>query len=282
MYNLQIKTVIDYLISGNRDIDYSYLISRLILNSDRIDNFGLNNGLIGLGWLLEYCYYNKLISFDTNVLLHDVDDLLYQRVMLICRSDRFSVDDAFYLLLYYHRRTKNGRYYSHIHRNFSILPCLRILIYRIDQYLLSTDAAKVAGDINLSLILLKYASIIENFQISNFKTVLNNHLSGYSCFLESKISISQNDCIVFFLRGISLKYFKSSSLRDRYASLYHNRITNVEILDHGDEAGTIISSLEKVYLLNDHCGSIFPNDTGILSPQATTIFLSLFDIGIAN
>lgn len=282
MNNLEIKTVIDYLITGKKEIDYNHAISQLILNSDRIDNFGIHNGLVGLGWVLEYCYYNKLICGDTNEILQEIDNILYQRVMLIHRSDRLYVDDAFYLLLYYHRRTQNGRYYSHIHRNYSILPCLRILMYRIDHYLFSTNTDKLVGDIHISLILLKYASIDKNFQISNSKTALNNHLNGFLRYLENKIFISPHECIVFFLRGISLKYFKSPSLQNMYASLYHKRIKNIEILEQEDETGKIISSLEKVYLLNDDFGSMFTYETGDLSPLATIIFLSLLDVGISN
>gem|GEM_PF-4913458 len=238
----------------------------------------LCDGLVGLGWLLEYCYHRKLISFDTNRTLHDMDDLFYKRVMSLLGSDGFRSEETFHLLLYYHRRTKNGRYHHHVHRNHSILPCLRLLIYRTDQYLLSTNIEQTVGDVYISLILLKYACIAKDLQVGNFNAILADHLAGYCQYLENKASISYHDSLSFFIRAISLRSFINPVLGDAYSLLFHNKIKKNDFLNWRDEERAMVGILEKTYLF-DKSPELTPTcHVKNLSPLAVTVLLCLLDI----
>lgn len=280
MSNVRMQAILSGFIARNKDIDYHNLISNLLTNISEIDNFTLHDGLIGIVWAVEYSYYHRLTDFDTNKILHDIDDLLYRRVMQFQNDLRFSSEDALGLLIYYHRRLKNGRHYNDIYRNYSILPCLRLITYTIDQHLFSVDPCTTTDDILTSLISLKYAHISKTFQIGNFEAVLFYILDSYANRLANIESVSPQDCITFFMYAISLCHYTHPILTEKYRATYRNQITNIDRSKWTEEEETIIMILNDIYASKNPFKDIINDNIPLYSPLSIMIILVLLDVDI--
>lgn len=111
-------------------------IHKVIENLDKIDSFSFSRGLLGIGWGLESISQNKWVDWDTDLLLYDFDDLIYEQSCFF-KSTSLSLNmGSLGKALYFYQRILSHKTPNLSYRNLLNQECLLLLTGEISQFLL--------------------------------------------------------------------------------------------------------------------------------------------------
>lgn len=148
-----------FLLSDDDSLSNELLDSwtnEVVLKSD----YDFENGIIGLGWLLAFLAQKGKLEGDIDDILYDVDDNVYKITIKAVLEDQFDIDELLTLVNYYGQRLEHKEPSRHFYRNFPHFECMKLLLGKLNTYLLSTPLDKKTICIK-SDILLKYSYLLK-------------------------------------------------------------------------------------------------------------------------
>jgi len=128
-------------------------------------DFSFANGIVGIGWMIEFCAQNNLINIDSDKILEDVDDKIYQFTLLSISKNVPNVTEILDLITYYELRLLKKNSSAHYYRRFTHLECLILLIetakkkIKVDTFL-KNSGTKYFNEVVLTL--LKFSHLTYN------------------------------------------------------------------------------------------------------------------------
>jgi hypothetical protein len=104
------------------------LLNYIAANIGEIKRYSFSDGLLGIGWGVEWLAQNKYLKADTNEVLCDMDDEIY-RLVMYSKADKLSLASGTlaYLLYFYKRITHKNKSRGY-HREAVLTECLILCI----------------------------------------------------------------------------------------------------------------------------------------------------------
>jgi len=96
---------------------------------------GFENGLLGLGWLICYLLQKNYIQGDVDEILTDVDDTIYKLAIKEVLESEYHVNTLLYFVTYYQQRLQY-RTKTHFYRSFTHFECLKLLLEKLNLFML--------------------------------------------------------------------------------------------------------------------------------------------------
>jgi len=126
------------------------LLNHIAENIDVIKSFGFSDGLLGIGWGVEWLAQNDYLKLDTNTVLSEVDDEIY-RLVLFRKSEELSLaNGTLARILYFYKRithlNKSGNFYRDAVLAECIILCIDELFENVMNYD-GTDLENVSFDV---------------------------------------------------------------------------------------------------------------------------------------
>lgn len=123
------------------------------------EDFSFDTGLLGLGWLVGYLIQEKHIEGDANEVLEDIDDTVYKLTIKEVLSGDLDIERLLQFVTYYQQRLC---YHSQVsfYRRFTHFECMKLLIDKLNKFLLETPACSEVTVRQKTTILLKYSFLI--------------------------------------------------------------------------------------------------------------------------
>lgn len=169
-----------YIVGTNRDNtlldDWA---SEVVQNED----YGFENGLLGLGWLIGYLIQEKYINGNADEVLEDIDDMLYKLTIVEILCPETNITRLLHFVSYYQQRIQYPSK-THFFKQFTHIECMKLLLEKLNEYLLE-DSLKLPEDIS------KQIHIVHKFSYL-FKTCITEEL------VEEGFYVTMERLIVFF------------------------------------------------------------------------------------
>ena len=127
-----------------------------------VNTYGFGNGVVGLGWLIAFLSQNDylVLDGDTDELLSDVDDNVYKVTLKTVLEDRPDIGYLLKLATFYQQRLATKKSKAHFYRRFTHFECLKLLLGRLDSFLLSNTVGDSDAYLRVD-VLLKYSFLLK-------------------------------------------------------------------------------------------------------------------------
>ena len=115
------------------------LLDEVVDNIMKVDNYNFSDGLLGIGWGIEWLVQNEFIQLNTDEFLEDLDDEVYRLIMY---SKAESVDlniGTLGRILYLYKRLMSNNPSCNFYRNICNKEILVLLIDELYEYLIAED-----------------------------------------------------------------------------------------------------------------------------------------------
>lgn len=122
-----------YLSSDPAFSDDAFLnewISEVIETGD----YGFEDGLLGLGWLICYLIQENYIQGDADEILTDIDDTIYKLAIKEVLEPEYNVKTLLYFVTYYQQRLHYTSKEPFL-RRFVHFECMKLLLEKLNRYL---------------------------------------------------------------------------------------------------------------------------------------------------
>ncbi|KGE16124.1 hypothetical protein [Sphingobacterium deserti] len=266
--------LIDNIFSS--DHDESVLKTNLdVLIKDVVEreDYSFHNGILGVGWLLEYLEQNDYLYFgDLDELLIDIDDNIYKLSSVALSDQNESVIRYLEYLSYFQLRRTNKRKTNNFYRNFVHKECLALIINRL-IYLY--DACKKINSIegnDLPLTLLKISSLtntgLEEYRMEEFFFYWMEYFCEYYSNKQKDLDARHSENVLFLL--ITAIQYDNPYWVGLFSQILYD---NLELLDM-NRCGFVIPSL-----INSDPS--IKMDVGSVNPLCMEI-LMIFVVNIKN
>lgn len=136
-------------------------LEELIENFNEVNSFSFENGLLGLGWLIEFCAQNKFISINSDEILEDLDCLIYKVAVERITASSFDSGHFMDLLTYFGIRSINKNQKSDFFVKMPLIKCLNVLFTRLAQETMIKGIQQIAVA-KLAEMVLKTTFLIKN------------------------------------------------------------------------------------------------------------------------
>ena len=120
-------------------------ISEHIASVNKID---FENGLIGIGWAIEWASQNNFLDVNSNEILEDVDDAIYKSVMYAPDNDFYLGTGTLGKLAYFSMRIQNNKEALHRFKKLVFEECLVVLTDELHDKLLEGENSLYKGKMN--------------------------------------------------------------------------------------------------------------------------------------
>ncbi|WP_222538671.1 lanthionine synthetase LanC family protein [Pedobacter polysacchareus] len=111
------------------------LLAKIQQSIPNIDDFGFAEGLAGIGWGVEWLVQNKFIKTNTDLVLEDLDDVLYGSVVYSKDTSPSLADGSIGKALYFLYRMQANNPQNNRYRFVCNLECLILLSDEISEKL---------------------------------------------------------------------------------------------------------------------------------------------------
>lgn len=149
-----------YLTSANNDSDKQQLLDewseRVLVRGD----YSFEYGLLGLGWLIGFLIDNGHIEGDADEILEDIDDNVYKLTIKEVLDKNLNVEALLGYVTYYQQRLAY-KSSDHFYRRFTHFECIKLILEKLNKFLLEIPA--ISKDIVQQKIsvLLKYSYLLK-------------------------------------------------------------------------------------------------------------------------
>lgn len=110
---------------------------------DTVNEFGFAKGLAGIGWGVEWLAQNKLLKANTDLVLEELDDILYQSIVYSKDINISMADGATGKAMYFLYRLQSRNSNQLRYKMICNLECLTLLSDEISDTLLDTNVGKL-------------------------------------------------------------------------------------------------------------------------------------------
>lgn len=123
------------------------------------EDFSFDTGLLGLGWLVGYLIQEKHLEGDANEVLEDIDDTVYKLTIREVLQNELDVEKLLQFVTYYQQRLA---WHSEVsfYRRFTHFECMKLLIDKLNRFLLEAPASSPEIMHQKNTVLLKYSFLI--------------------------------------------------------------------------------------------------------------------------
>ncbi|QPH38945.1 lanthionine synthetase LanC family protein [Pedobacter endophyticus] len=145
LYNGKMGACVAYYIKGASNSRYKTMAAKMfdeiIDNIANVECYSFSEGLLGIGWAIEWLNQNNFIKLDTDDFLEDLDDEIYKLIMY---SKARSIDlntGTVGRILYLYKRVTAQNPNRNFYRDICNKECLVLLIDELHEKLLTGDNA---------------------------------------------------------------------------------------------------------------------------------------------
>lgn len=124
------------------------------------DDYSFDRGVLGLGWLINYLIHEKYMEGDADEILEDIDDNIYKLVIREILDDNLDIMLLLGYVTYYQQRL-TYRSNIHFYRRFTHLECLKLLLKKLNFFLLDAPLHSREVITQKIDIVLKYSFLIK-------------------------------------------------------------------------------------------------------------------------
>lgn len=126
-----------------------------------MDQYTFLDGIIGLGWLISFLIQNGYIAADVDEVLENVDDNIYKFTIKTILEEQPDTDQILGLVTFYQQRIANKESKATFYRNFSHLESMKLLLKKLNDFLLSNTVTHHNLSLNVDVVL-KYSYLIQS------------------------------------------------------------------------------------------------------------------------
>ncbi len=122
------------------------LLDEIGENVCSIESFSFNDGLLGIGWGIEWLAQNQMLEVNTNEVLEDLDDEVYKLIMYN-KADSIELNTGTLgRLLYLYKRVTSKNPDTNFYKDICNKECLVLLIDELYDHFLNGDSAIINQD----------------------------------------------------------------------------------------------------------------------------------------
>lgn len=124
------------------------LLDEVAENIAEVDGYGFHNGLLGIGWAIEFLAQNNFIELNTDDFLADLDDEVYKLIMYSRAPSIHLNTGTLGRILYLYRRLTNKNPDTNFYKEVCNKECMVLLIDELYERLISAEDAILQRDFN--------------------------------------------------------------------------------------------------------------------------------------
>lgn len=147
--------------SSNSNLSHD-LLERWANDIIKKNDYTFKNGIIGLGWLVDFLIQNGYMFGDANEILEDVDDNLYKFSIKISLEEPPNIDMLLELITFYQQRITNKKSTTQFYRSFTHFECLKLLLSRLNRFLLDSPVNSRTSPLKINTVL-KYSFLMKSW-----------------------------------------------------------------------------------------------------------------------
>lgn len=202
-------------VKGNKDIEAKglELLNDISEHIGGTENISFEDGILGIGWTVEWLAQNNLIKVNTDVILEEVDDTIYKLVVYTLDKNISLTTGVLGKIAYFLKRIKSTNPETHRYRHLCHQECIVILtdnldnLLREDQGLLShNDVYSNIMDSPQQLIDMAYVLQYMSEVIGVNDPTIKNILIDSGTYIESSLNKLMNDEKIFLTLESSTFY----------------------------------------------------------------------------
>lgn len=145
-----------------------------------VENLSFSDGLVGVGWFIEWIAQNNFVDINSDDVLEDVDDVIY-KLATFHRNDSLDLNAGKTgLFLYLYQRLKAENPHKYPYRTLAMKECTLLLMNEIKM---RVNTSPIDSLVETDLI--QCLIITQNFKLLNIQPKLTDELLSD---LESKLS----------------------------------------------------------------------------------------------
>ncbi|SHF77629.1 glycoside hydrolase family protein [Pedobacter caeni] len=227
-------------------------LDKLTDHIDSTEDISFANGLMGIGWLIEFCAQNNLLYINSDQILEDIEDIIYRHTLTKIYCKQIEVDKFLELINYYQIRSLSRNQNEVFYRKMPIFKLLNTLVNRLCKEILigETHFQNLENKIRIMLKMsyLRSTCMSERLMMNNFYPTMEQTLSFFeeNCdevAIKGQISLSQYYELAVLL-SLTIKQFINSSWRMRIEEICVNLAAKFVLIG----LNTILESDENIFL----------------------------------
>jgi len=115
------------------------LLNEIVDNIIKVDNYNFSDGLLGIGWGIEWLAQNEFIELNTDEFLEDLDDEVY-RLIMYSKAETIDLDSGTLgRILYLYKRLVSHNPNGNFHKTICNKEVLVLLIDELYERLLAEE-----------------------------------------------------------------------------------------------------------------------------------------------
>ncbi len=171
-----------FFVSSNKETN-EMLLDSFVEEAMIIDNYSFSDGLLGAGWLISYLIKHKILVFDVDEILYDVDDLIYKLTIKAVINSETTIEELLQLISYYQQRLLNKSKTYNIYRHFALIECLKLLVDKTLSTL--SENSLILAPLAKSRVLLKFSYLVTTcFNEKEIEVPFYNHMEDLIFFYQ--------------------------------------------------------------------------------------------------
>ncbi|GHE31809.1 hypothetical protein [Sphingobacterium griseoflavum] len=124
------------------------------------ERYDFEFGIIGLGWLIGYLIDINYMEGNADEILEHIDDLVYKFTIREVTQQDDNIDSLLYHITYYqHRLSSKSSIQSY--RSFTHLECTKLLLGKLNHFLLNDRRLSPEGVSTQLKVILKYTYLVK-------------------------------------------------------------------------------------------------------------------------
>lgn len=122
------------------------------------NDYSFEEGISGIGWMIEYFNQNRLLTINTDDILEQIDDNVYRFALSKLAAKDGQVNELLNLVNYFQLRDQSRNYGRHRYRSFVHKDCIKLISDKLIGYL--QDYSSIAI---LSQVVLKVSFLLKTY-----------------------------------------------------------------------------------------------------------------------
>jgi hypothetical protein len=236
-----------YLFSEDNNRPSDEVIELWMTEIVSMDQYTFSDGIIGLGWLVSFLIQNGYIAADVDEILENVDDNIYKFTIKTILEEQPDIDQMLGLVTFYQQRIANKESKASFYRNFSHFESLKLLLKKLNDFLLSHTITHQNLSINIGVIL-KYGYLIQSeVRDPLMEEVFYSKTEQLIVYFEALSSVTiTNEILLDLLKfAAGIKQYHQPYWAEKINAVYLNM---KKLQNQDDKVSPVVMIWEKIYL----------------------------------
>lgn len=202
-------------VKENKDIEAKglELLNDISEHIGETENISFEDGILGIGWTVEWLAQNNLIKANTDMILEEVDDTIYKLVVYTLDKNISLTTGVLGKIAYFLKRIKSTNPETHRYRHLCHQECIVILTDNLDNLLRGDQGLLSHNDFCSNIMdsphhLIDLAYVLQNMSevIGVNDPTVKNILIDSGIYIESSLTQLMNDDKIFLKLDFSTFY----------------------------------------------------------------------------